>query len=76
MSSLALGSSLVLFENKCEKLYGMRIDDNAVPGEIATLKELVTLSDTTGKSFQSAKSHGNTYTTAKMNGSRYRQKHS
>jgi hypothetical protein len=27
----------------------MRIDDNAVPGEIATLKELVTLSDTTGK---------------------------
>jgi hypothetical protein len=46
---------LVLFENKCEKLYGKRIDDSAVPGEIATLKELVALSDTTGKSFQTAK---------------------
>jgi hypothetical protein len=49
MSPPTLGSWLVLFENKCEKLYGKRIDVSAVPGEIATLKELVALSDTTEK---------------------------
>jgi hypothetical protein len=37
----------------------MRIDDNAVPGEIATLKELVALSDTTEKIVSERKSHGN-----------------
>jgi hypothetical protein len=39
MSSLTLGIVVILFENKCEKLYGKRIDVSAVPGEIATLKE-------------------------------------
>jgi hypothetical protein len=54
----------------------MRIDDNAVPGEI-TLKELVTLSDTTGKIVsEREKSWKHIYEAAKMNMDLKLQKHS